>query len=165
MDIVRLLRHLFIPAWRVRTALPPTTMSAIEQAIGRSEATHEGQICFAVEAALDLLPLLRGQSARERAIEVFSELRVWDTEQNNGALIYLLLADHDVEILVDRGIAAQVRPEELESICKTMEQNFREGRFEQGVITGIEALSAHLTRHYPRLTPGVNELPDVPAVL
>jgi uncharacterized membrane protein len=127
--------------------------------------THNGQIRFAVEAALDIRPLLCNQSARARAIDVFSFLRVWDTEHNNGVLVYLLLADRDVEIVADRGISRHVVPEEWEQICRNMERSFREGRFEEGVLAGIRAVSAHLTRHHPGQGKRQNELPDAPVVL
>ena len=96
------------------------------------------KIRFAVEHALDLPQLLAGMSARDRAIEVFSQLRVWDTEHNNGVLIYLLFADRDVEIVADRGIHAKVGAG-WEDICRSMEQRFRQGEFEAGVIEGIRA--------------------------
>lgn len=140
-------------------------MRAIEQAISQSEATHTGQIRFAVEAALDIGPLVHRQSARERAIDVFSWLRVWDTAHNNGVLVYLLLADRDVEIVADRGIARHVAPEEWERICRDMEAAFRVGRFEDGVLAGIRAVSAHLVRHHPGQGERPNELPDQPVVL
>lgn len=161
----RLFRHLASPPWRVRTAFPARTMHAVQSAIRVAEATHYGQIRFAVEAALDVLPLLRNQSARGRAIDVFSLLRVWDTEHNNGVLIYLLLADRDVEIVADRGIASRVAPEEWERICREMERAFRDSRFEEGVLAGIRAVSAHLVRHYPGEGKSRNELPDAPVVL
>jgi uncharacterized membrane protein len=138
-------------------------MQAIERAIRESERTHCGQICFAVEAALDTLPLLRGQTARERAIEVFSQLRVWDTEHNNGVLIYLLLADHDVEILADRGIHAKVGVDAWESVCREMEALFRAGRFEEGALAGIRAVGTLLAQHYPGA--GRDELANQPVVL
>ena len=97
-----------VTRWRVNRAFPGDTLTAIDRAIKASEATHRGEIRFAVEGALDIAPLLRGQTARERAIDVFSQLRIWDTEHNNGVLIYLLLADRDVEIVADRGIDAKV---------------------------------------------------------
>jgi uncharacterized membrane protein len=140
-------------------------MHAIEQAIRDSETMHSGEIRFAVEAALDVGPLLRNQSARERAIDVFSFLRVWDTDQNNGVLVYLLLADRDVEIVADRGIARHVSSDEWERICRDMETAFREGRFEHGVLAGIRAVSAHLTRHYPGAGGRGDELPNAPVVL
>jgi uncharacterized membrane protein len=138
-------------------------MQAIERAIRESERTHRGQICFAVEAALDTLPLLRGQTARERAIEVFSQLRVWDTEHNNGVLIYLLLADRDVEILADRGIHARIGAEAWERVCREMEAAFRAGRFEDGALAGIRAVGALMAQHFPGV--GGHELPDRPVVL
>jgi uncharacterized membrane protein len=140
-------------------------MRAIEEAIRAGESAHRGQIRFAVEAALDIAPLLRDQSARDRAIDVFSLLRVWDTEHDNGVLIYLLLADRDVEIVADRGIASRVPSEEWDRICGEMERAFRDGRFEQGALEGIRAVSLHLVRHYPGQGQRLNELPDSPVVL
>ncbi len=139
-------------------------MHAIEAAIRASESAHQGQIRFVVEAALDGVPLLRAQSARDRAIDVFSLLRVWDTDHNNGVLIYLLLADRDVEIVADRGISSRVG-QDWERICRDMERAFREGQFEQGVLDGIRAVGAHLARHYPSQGRSPNELPDSPVVL
>jgi uncharacterized membrane protein len=138
-------------------------MQAIERAIRESEKTHRGQIRFAVEATLDTLPLLRGQTARARAVEVFSHLRVWDTEHNNGVLIYLLLADRDVEILADRGIHGRVSAEAWERVCREMEAAFRAGRFEDGALAGIRAVGALLAQHFPGT--GGHELPDRPVVL
>lgn len=164
-SLARVIRHLGNPPWRVRTAFPDRTMRVIEEAVRANEATHHGQIRFAVEAALDFLPLLRNQSARARAIDVFSLLRVWDTADNNGVLIYLLLADRDVEIVADRGISSRVGRDEWERICRAMEHAFREGRFEEGVLAGIRAVSAHLAREYPGGDKRRNELPDAPVVL
>ena len=150
---------------RVRRAFTVETLSAIDLAIKASEATHQGEIRFAVEGALDTAQLFRGQSARERAIDVFSQLRVWDTEKNNGVLIYLLLADRDVEIVADRGIDAKVGPQEWERICRTMETAFRQGDFEGGVIRGILEVTRHLAAHFPPGGGDRNELPDKPVVL
>jgi uncharacterized membrane protein len=149
----------------VRRAFPPSALDAIECAIGETEARHDGQIRFAVEAALDLSPLLAGQTARERAIEVFSELRVWDTEHNNGVLIYLMLADRDVEIVADRGIHVRLGTETWETICRDMEAAFRNGQFEAGVLAGIHAVGAHLAHHFPARSGKPNEIPDRPVVL
>jgi uncharacterized membrane protein len=165
MDVARLIRHLLAPPWRVRLVFPPRTLRAIEAAIRECEKTHAGQIRFAVESALHLHALLRGQSARERALEVFSQLRVWDTERNNGVLIYVLLADRDVEIVADRGIHARVGVPGWEQICRDMEATFRAGKFEEGVLHGIRAVGAHLARHYPANGPRRNELDDKPVVL
>jgi len=161
----RLLRHLALPRWQVRRVFPAAALERIEAEIAAAEATHAGQICFAVEGALDFGPLLAGISARERALEAFAQLRVWDTEQNNGVLVYVLLADHDVEIVADRGIDRHVGAAEWERICHAIEQDFRAGRFEAGVITGIREISAHLARHFPRTAADSNELPDRPFVI
>ncbi len=165
MSFGRIMRHLSSGRAAVRRAFPPRALDAVERAIRETETRHDGQIRFAVEAALDLSPLLAGQAARERAIEVFSELRVWDTEHNNGVLIYLLLADRDVEIVADRGIHARLGAETWEAICREMEAAFREGRFEAGVLAGIHAVGEHLARHFPARGDKSNEMPDRPVVL
>lgn len=165
MDWKRLFRHLWIPRWQVHRVLPKHALAAIEAAIRQTEATHDGQICFAVESALEILPLLRGVSARERALDLYAQLRVWDTERNNGVLIYVLLADHDVEILADRGIHRHVGAHAWEQICQTMEQAFRDGNFEAGALAGIKAVGEQLARHYPRTGEGTNEVPDRPVIL
>lgn len=162
MDILRILRHLLYPDWLVRQAFPLPAMRRIESAIADSEARHAGEIRFAVEATLNLYPLLRGQTARERAIEVFSALQVWDTEDNNGVLVYLLLADRDVEIVADRGIARQVSAEEWEAICREMEVRFRNRKFEAGVRYGIGEIGRRLQALYPLRGENPNELPDRP---
>ena len=165
MSIRRIGRHLVEHRWRLRRIFPPASLARIEQAIKAGEATHSGQVRFVVEGALDGAPLFRNQPARERALDVFSQLRIWDTAHNNGVLIYLLLADRDVEIVADRGINAKVGAEGWERICKAMETDFRAGSFEAGVIKGIEAVSRELATHFPRRGAGPNELPDTPVVM
>ena len=165
MNLKRVMRHLSNGRAAVRRDFPPHTLDAIERTIRETEARHDGQIRFAVEAALDLAPLLAGQVARERALEVFSQLRVWDTEHNNGVLIYLLLADRDVEIVADRGIHTRLGQESWETICREMEAAFREGHFETGVLAGIHAVGEHLSRHFPPRSGKSNEMPDRPVVL
>lgn len=161
----RILRHLLTPAWRTRHVFPPHHLRAIEQAIRTSESSHGGEIRFAIEAALDLGPLLRGQTARERALQAFSDLRVWDTERNNGVLIYVLLADRDVEIVADRGIHGRVGVGDWEAICREMESAFRAGNFADGAITGIAGAGRLLAQHYPRGPGDRNELPDNPVIV
>ena len=151
--------------WMVNRAFPRDTLIAIDKAIKASEATHRGEIRFAVEGALHIEPLLRGQTARERAIDVFAQLRIWDTERNNGVLIYLLLADRDVEIVADRGIDAKVGPQEWETISRKMEVAFREADFQGGVVGGIQEVTRHLAEHFPPIDDDRNELPDKPVVL
>jgi uncharacterized membrane protein len=165
MDLKRTVHHLVSTPRAVQRAFPPAAMEAIEKAIKKSEAEHRGEIRFAAEAALDSGALFAGQSARERAIEVFSLLRVWDTEENNGVLIYILLADRDVEIVADRGINARVSAGEWQAICHHMEAAFVRGDFARGVLAGIEDVSRLLARYYPARTGDRNELPDKPAIL
>jgi uncharacterized membrane protein len=165
MKIKRFFRHFLTFPWRVGRVFPQQSMAAIEAAIRESETSHYGEIRFSVETALDVRSLLEGKSARERAIEVFSQLRVWDTERNNGVLIYLLLADRDVEIVADRGIHQAVGQPGWETICREMERSFRQGCFEQGVVEGIRAVTSHLVRYYPARGGNENELPDKPVVL
>jgi len=163
MNFQRVVKHLSTGSASVRRAFP--RLDAIEEAIRLTETWHDGQIRFAVEASLELAPLLAGQTARQRAIEVFSSLRVWDTEHNNGVLIYLLLADRDVEIVADRGIHLRLGVEVWESICLQMEAAFRAGQFEAGVVIGITAVGEHLMAHFPARSEKKNELPDAPVVL
>jgi uncharacterized membrane protein len=165
MDLKRVLRHLFFSRWQVNVAFPSRTLHAIEKAVQESHGGHIGQVRFAVEGALHIGALLTGVSARERAIDVFSELRVWDTEHNNGVLIYLLLADHDVEIVADRGVHARVHAAEWEAICQCMEAEFRLGRYEAGVLRGVELVTELLKRHFPAQQARHSELPSRPAVL
>lgn len=164
MKLRRLIHHLLATPRRASRAFPPEALAHIESAIRAAEQTHGGQIRFAVEAALEPAAVWRGVSAAERALEVFSSLRVWDTEHNNGVLVYLLLADRDVEIVADRGIHRHVGATGWEAICRDMEAHLRKGRFEQAVVEGIGRLSAHLETHFPRGAAG-NELPDRPVLL
>jgi uncharacterized membrane protein len=165
MNIPRIVRHLFTTRRSVAQAFPARALDAIEQAIKSSEASHAGEIRFAVEAALDGAPLFQDQSSHDRAIELFARLRVWDTEHNNGLLIYLLLADHAVEIVADRGIHAKVGAEEWASICHSMEAAFGQSHYEAGVIAGVQAVTQHLARHFPLRSDDENELSNKPVVL
>lgn len=165
MNLRRLARHLLAMPGAVRRAFPPAAMAAIEQAIARSETRHRGEVRFAVEAALDVPGLLAGQPARQRALEVFSQLGVWDTEENNGVLIYLLLADRDVEIVADRGFNALVGPAEWEAICRTMEAALRRGEFEHAVLGAIEAVTLLLARHFPPRAGDRDELANRPVTV
>jgi uncharacterized membrane protein len=165
MGIKRIGKHLLEHRWRVRRIFPPKVLAAIERAIKAGEATHSGQVRFVVEGALDGKPLFRNQPARERALDIFSHLRIWDTAHNSGVLIYLLLADRDVEIIADRGIDARVGAVGWERICRAMETDFRAGNFEAGIIKGIEAVSKQLATHFPKHGGNTNELPDAPVVI
>jgi uncharacterized membrane protein len=165
MGIKRIGKHLLEHRWRVRRIFTPAVLAAIEQAIKAGEATHSGQVRFVVEGALDGAPLFRDQSARERALDIFSQLRIWDTAHNNGVLIYLLFADRNVEIVADRGIDAKVGSHGWEKICGDMETEFKRSNFEGGVIKGIAAVSRELAKYFPAQGAGPNELPDAPLVI
>ncbi|WP_310446150.1 TPM domain-containing protein [Thiobacillus sp.] len=165
VNFSRWAKHLFMPPWAWRRAFPQAALDAIESAIRQSETRHNGEIRFAIETSLAPAQVWRGMSGRERAIEIFSELRVWDTEHNSGVLIYLLLADHDIEIVADRGIAAQVEQSAWEAVAQAMEAAFRQGEFERGVLDGIEQVSALLAVHVPPQDRNPNELANRPAII
>jgi uncharacterized membrane protein len=149
----------------VRRDFPRTVLGGIERAIATQEKRHRGELRFVVEGGLPLAPLLSGRTARERAIDVFSRLRIWDTEDNAGVLIYLLLADRRVEVVADRGIHSRVGDAAWDAICGEMQSSFAAGRFEAGAILGIEAISDLLAAHFPPGEDNPNELPDTPVVL
>lgn len=165
MSMLRILRHLLTPAWVLDRVFPTGVLTAIEQAVKASETRHRGELRFAVEAGLDLADLREGVSARERAVEVFSRLRVWDTEENTGVLVYVQWLDRRVEIVADRGIAARVAQAEWDGICRQMELAFRSGRFEQGAVDAVKAVGELLARHFPARPDNPNELSDRPVLL
>ncbi|HKU70947.1 MAG TPA: TPM domain-containing protein [Burkholderiales bacterium] len=165
MRAKRLLKHLCTPHWIVSRAFPRATLTRLERAIRDSEQSHDGELRFAVEAGLHWLPLWKGLGPRQRARQVFSQLGVWDTEQNSGVLIYVQLVDRRIEIVADRGISAKVHQESWDAICRRMEEEFRAGRFEEGALHGIEAITALLARHFPPTGSNPDELPNRPVVL
>jgi uncharacterized membrane protein len=165
MNLKRFLRHLVTDRWIARGAFPDRTMTAIEASITHQETRHDGEIRFAVEAALPFGALLAGMTPRERAIELFSALRVWDTKQNAGILVYVLIADQGVEIVADRGIHARVGEAAWEAICGAMEREFAEGRFEAGAIVAVRAISDLLATHFPPQAENPDELPNRPVLL
>jgi uncharacterized membrane protein len=169
MRIGRLIRHVAATHWRTRMLFPSATLDAIEQAIARVERAHTGEIRFVIETALPPLHIVNDVASRARAMQVFANLGVWDTEQNNGVLIYVQLADRNVEIVADRGFKERVTPAEWEAVCRLMEEHFRAGRFEAGSVAGVEAIGGLLTRHFPpgpeRPALAHNQLPDRPTLL
>lgn len=162
--LARMFRHLFAPS--ARHMFPAERLQRIATAIAAGELAHTGEICFAIEAALPASAVLAGQQARDRAIEIFGHLKVWDTEANNGVLLYILLADHRIEIVADRGFRGRVEPGQWAAVCRAMEQQLRADNAEMAVVEGVEALSRLLAEHFPRDAedPGHNELPDTPHV-
>ena len=165
MNLKRLFRHLTTSPWRVQRCFPRQTLTAIGQAVSHSEHQHSGELRFVVEGPLPLGRVLRDVSARERAIELFSRLRVWDTAENSGILIYVQLADREVEIVADRGIVASVPQAFWDDLCRDMERAFAGGDYQGGVLTTITKAGAALTTHFPAQAGHPNELPDSPLVL
>jgi uncharacterized membrane protein len=165
MFLLRFFKHLLTPDWLARRPFTPAVLARIEAVIAQSEAAHRGEIRFALEGSLELMPLLQGLTPRARAIEVFSHLHVWDTEENTGVLVYLQLLDRDFEIVADRGISACVQQEQWEEICRGMEAAFSAGHFEQGVIKGLNEITALLTQHFPARAANPDELSNKPVVL
>ncbi|MFC5569782.1 TPM domain-containing protein [Lysobacter yangpyeongensis] len=162
---MRLLRHLF--AMPSRRLFAKDALKRIAEAIAASEVRHTGEIVFAVESALHPRAVLAGMQARDRAQEVFAQVRAWDTRANNGVLLYLLLADHRIEIVADRGFDGLVSPEQWRGACQLVEEGLKAGEPEAAVLRGLEALSALIETHFPR-APGyvdANELPDDPHLL
>jgi hypothetical protein len=161
----RAVRHLLAPPWLVPRMFPQAVLDLIEAAVRESERRHRGEIRFALEGALEFVPVLRGLTPRSRALEVFSLLRVWDTEANTGVLIYLQLVERHIEIVADRGIAARISQPEWDAICRRMEKAFKAGRYEGGVVAGIEEVSELLVRHFAADADNPPELSDEPVVL
>lgn len=161
----RMLRHLFALRWRTRRLFPPEVLADIEGVIQEIESRHSGEVRFVVETAFELPELWQDLPPRRRAADLFGRLGVWDTAENNGVLIYVLLADHDVEILADRGISSRVSPHEWEQVCRDIEGHYRAGRFRQGSVAGVRAVGALLARHFPSGRAGSNELPNQPVLL
>lgn len=141
------------------------TLSAIEAAITEGEKRHRGQVRFVVEAELTIPQLWHGLSTRQRAIDIFSLQRVWDTAENNGVLIYVLLADRKVEIVADRGIHQHAGDQRWQAICREIEHHYRKAEFLAGSIGGIEKISAELAYYFPANGAHKNEQPDAPVVL
>jgi uncharacterized membrane protein len=162
----RLFRHRLLDEGDAKRAFGPEALAEIERRIAASEARHSGEIRVCVEAGLPFSYLRRNASARERAIALFGKLRVWDTAANNGVLIYLLLAEHAIEIVADRGLLPHVDAATWERIMATMQKAFQEGRFAAGIEQAVDAVDGLLVQHFP-LAEGVrnpNELPDAPVL-
>jgi hypothetical protein len=161
---LRILRHRAFDETDTRRAFPPALLDRLRERVAASERRHSGEIRVYVEAGLPLSYLWRGLSARDRAITMFGKLRVWDTAHNNGVLIYLLLAEHAIEVVADRGLNAHVSHDDWTRIVAGMREAFRARRHEEGLNAAIDAVDALLAQHFPlgagQINP--NELPDEP---
>jgi uncharacterized membrane protein len=164
---LRFLTHCWVDAGDAHKALGAGSLERLQERVRQSELGHTGEIRLCVEAGLPLGDLWRGVRARERALALFGTLRVWDTEHNNGVLIYLLLADHAIEIVADRGMTRHVPPGQWQGIVQGLGEAFRTGRHEQGLNAAVDAISALLARHFPAASgaQNPNELPDEPVVM
>ncbi|MBT9494227.1 MAG: TPM domain-containing protein [Paucibacter sp.] len=163
----RLLKHRWTDQTDLARALPATAIAGLEAAVRASEARHSGEICVCVEAGLPMSYLSKRLSARQRAVTLFGKLRVWDTEANNGVLIYLLLADHAIEIIADRGLNAKVSEAQWAAIVETLRSHLRSSQFEQGLQAAVAAVDGLLHQQFP-LAPGQsnpNELADAVVIL
>ncbi len=161
----RIFRHLITDYWSARRAFPAATLHAIEEAIAAGERLHSGELRFVVESSLSLGLLLHSTDSRSRAVRLFGELGVWDTEENSGVLIYVLLADRRVEIVADRGVDRRVGAGAWAEICRTMQDAFRARRFKAGALEGISAVCALLAKHFPADRSNPDELPNRPIVM
>ena len=162
---VRLLRHLVETRSGMQRRFGPAVLDRIEAAIGRAEATHSAQLRIVIENDLDVWSILAGKAPRARALEVFAGCHAWDTEQNNGVLLYVLFADRAVEIVADRGFNRLVTADEWAGVSRAMELELRAGRWEQGALAGIATAARLLARHFPGTGADGNELPDRPLLL
>jgi uncharacterized membrane protein len=165
MNVKRFWRHVLMSPTKAARMFPAVTLDAIEREIALQEQHHRGEVCCVIEAELASGQLWRELSSRERAKEVFAARGVWNTEENNGVLIYVLLADRRVEIVADRGVDARVSQDAWQDICRMMERHFGGRRFEEGAIAGVRAVSAVLREHFPATSAGRNELPDRPILI
>ncbi len=160
--LARILKHRWLDETDLSRALNRAALARLEQRVAASETRHSGEIRLCVEAGLPLSYLWRRASARQRAVTMFGKLRVWDTEHNNGVLIYLLLAEHAIEVVADRGLAQRVPQAHWDGVLGGMRTAFRDGRYEEGLSQAIDAVDALLTQHFA-LAEGQanpNELPD-----
>jgi uncharacterized membrane protein len=163
----RIARHRWWDERDAARVLPSAALARLATRVSASEQGHSGEIRVCIEAGLPLSYLWRGLSARDRAVTLFGKLRVWDTEQNNGVLIYLLLAERAIEIVADRGLATAVSPAEWAQWMAPMREAFRRGEFERGLNEAIDAIDQRLASHFA-LKPGQanhDELPNHPAML
>lgn len=165
MDPKRFMRHILMSPAKAARSFPARTLDALQREVAEQEKRHRGQVCLVVEAELTSGQLWRDLGSRERARELFALRGVWNTEENNGVLVYVLLADRRVEIVADRGIDARVDASQWQGICRMMEAHFAQGRYEEGALAGVRAVSDLLAGHFPPGAPHANELPDRPVLI
>ena len=163
LDLRRWLRHVFTSPWTVKRTFPASTLQTLEAAISATERLHGGELRWAIEGSLDFPQLWQDLSPRERAVELFSHLRMWDTEANNGVLVYVLLADHAVEIVADRGYGDLSQQADWQAACRAIESRFAQGDHERGVIEVTELIGSLIARQFPAIDR--DELPNATVLL
>lgn len=164
--VTRILKHRWVDEADTRRAIPPALVDKLAQCVADSERRHTGEIRIYVESGLPLSYLWRKATPRERAVAMFGKLGVWDTEQNNGVLIYLLLAEHRIEVVADRGLDRHVPDEQWTMLVSSMAVQFRAGCFEAGLLRAIDIVDRVLVEHFPAPPDKVNpdELPNAPVL-
>jgi uncharacterized membrane protein len=161
----RTLRHLFSTRNEAERAFPPDALAELTQAITAGEQTHRGEVRLIVEKALPLSLAWAGVTNRQRAIALFADYGIWDTEDNCGVLIYVNLADRKVDIVADRGIDRKIDAATWQGICDTMTRGFARGEFRAATLTAIAQVNQLLRNHFPSGGARPNELPDRPVML
>lgn len=165
MSLKRALRHLALPGWVVRRHFPDDMLTRIEASIRASEGAHRGEIGIAIEGGLEPAQLWRGVTPRQRALDAFASLGIWDTEENTGVLIYIQFADHAVEIVADRGIDRHVAQSEWDAICRALEAHFKCGDYAGGCEAAVKRIGELIEVHFPKGTDNPDELPNRPVIL
>jgi uncharacterized membrane protein len=161
----RALRHLLSTRNEAERAFPPATLTAIAEAITAGEQTHRGELRLVVEKSLPLSAVWEGVTNRQRAISLFADYGIWDTEDNCGVLLYINLADHKVDIVADRGINRKIDAATWQAICNAMTAGFAQGRFQEAVLEAVDKVNTLLRQHFPANGARPNELPDKPLML
>lgn len=161
----RLWRHLVTSSADGRRAFPEPTLDAIRDRIAEGERRHRAEVRMVVETSLAARQVLQKMTARQRAAELFLEHGIWDTEENIGVLIYVLIADHKVEILADRRVARSVTPDEWRTVCNTMTDAFRANDYHAGALAGLDRLNALLAERFPDDGGQSNQLSNEPLIL
>ncbi|EQA53461.1 TPM domain-containing protein [Leptospira kmetyi] len=152
-------------SYRFKKYFSATDLSKIESAVAKSETLHNGEIKVVLEGGLPVFRVISGLTAKQRATELFSEKKVWDTEENTGILIYVQLTDRKIELLADRGIYKKIGQSTLDEICDRMQNGFRNGNYLESILTCVDTFTQLLQKHFPPGKRNPNELSDRPEVI
>ena len=161
----RIVRHAATTHRAASKRFAPDALARLQTTITEGEKTHRGEVRLIVEAALPLRKIRRGMSTRQRTIDLFGTFRVWDTEENNGVLLYVNVADRKVELIADRAASRAVPDATWQRICSALQEAFKRGEFEAGTAAAIAAINAELAAHFPTSGAKINSLPDAPVML